>query len=200
MFCYIFLFSKIFVDRCYLLFLSFLFSAFFLFSFGSFASCINITENDLEFLPSGDNCDRSNNGALIMYDNSNVASVDSDNKNDLSSLISGKNDGGYSMHFTFDRDNIDLVGEQIFFAAYDTMSGDNVVARAGIKGGQFFYETGTEEINSIDMSALGDPDVINPHIAIIVYDDLRKKMTLSIDGAEVTTKNVGPIAARLLSV
>jgi len=105
-------FCKVFVDRCYLPLLSFLFFAFFLFSFVSFASCINITENDLKFLPNGDACDKVNDGMLTIYDNANVSSVGAYSKNNLSALISGKNGGGYSMHFTFDRDDdVNLVGE-----------------------------------------------------------------------------------------
>ena len=99
------------------------------------------------------------------------------------------------MHFTFDRDESDnLSGDQILFAAYENMSDGTAVAKAGIRSGEFFYEIGSEEINGVNMSALNDVSVSNPHIAIIVYDSRRQKVILNIDGAEVISKNIKPIS------
>jgi len=58
----------------------------------------------------------------------------------------------------------------------------------------FFYEIGSEPIDSVNMNALNDPTVGNPHIAIIVYDERRKKVTLNVDGAEAVSENINPIA------
>ena len=170
----------------------FLFSILF-FSFSSFASCIKIKDDKFVFLPPDDTIctDKATGGILKLY--SNPDSSASDNK--LDTIIEGRSDTGYSMHFTFDRDESDnLSGDQILFAAYENMSGGTAVAKAGIRSGEFFYEIGSEEINGVNMSALNDVSVSNPHIAIIVYDSRRQKVILNIDGAEVISENIKPIS------
>jgi len=166
------------------------------FSSNSFASCIAISDNDIEFLAqgSGDCTDKANNGILKIYYNRDINNGN-DSFNDFNTLISGKNNKGYSMHFTFDRDgSAALSGEQILFAAYENYDDTTPIAKAGIRSGVFFYETGSELIDSIDMSELGDNTISNPHTAIIVYDESRNKIILNIDGAEVTSSNINPIA------
>ena len=161
----------------------FLFSILF-FSFSSFASCIKIKDDKFVFLPPDDTIctDKETGGILKLY--SNPDSSVSDNK--LDTIIEGRSGNGYSMHFTFDRDESDnLSGDQILFAAYENMSGGTAVAKAGIRSGEFFYEIGSEEINGVNMSALNDVNVSNPHIAIIVYDSLSQEVILNIDGVEV---------------
>ena len=145
------------------------------------------------FLPPDDTIctDKATGGILKLY--SNPDSSASDNK--LDTIIEGRSDTGYSMHFTFDRDESDnLSGDQILFAAYENMSDGTAVAKAGIRSGEFFYEIGSEEINGVNMSALNDVSVSNPHIAIIVYDSRRQKVILNIDGAEVISENIKPIS------
>ncbi len=170
----------------------FLFSILF-FSFSSFASCIKIEDDKFVFLPPDDTIctDKATGGILKLY--SNPDSSASDNK--LDTIIEGRSGNGYSMHFTFDRDESDnFSGDQILFAAYEDMSDGTAVAKAGIRSGEFFYEIGSEEINGVNMSALNDVSVSNPHIAIIVYDSRRQKVILNIDGAEVISKNIKPIS------
>ncbi len=148
---------------------------------------------NLCFYPTDDTIctDKATGGILKLY--SNPDSSASDNK--LDTIIEGRSDTGYSMHFTFDRDESDnLSGDQILFAAYENMSGGTAVAQAGIRSGEFFYEIGSEEINGVNMSALNDVSVSNPHIAIIVYDSRRQKVILNIDGAEVISENIKPIS------
>ncbi len=170
----------------------FLFSILF-FSFSSFASCIKIEDDKFVFLPPDDTIctDKATGGILKLY--SNPDSSASDNK--LDTIIEGRSDTGYSIHFTFDRDESDnLSGDQILFAAYENMSDGTAVAKAGIRSGEFFYEIGSEEINGVNMNALNDVSVSNPHIAIIVYDSRRQKVILNIDGAEVISENIKPIS------
>jgi surface protein len=170
----------------------FLFSLLF-FSFSSFASCIKIEDDKFVFLPQdGTICtDKATRGILKLYSNPDAAA--SDNK--LDTIIAGRSDTGYSMHFTFDRDGSgNLSGDQILFAAYENMSGGTAVAKAGIRSGEFFYEIGSQEISGVNMNALNDVNISNPHIAIIVYDSRRKKVILNIDGVEVVSENIEPIS------
>ena len=139
------------------------------FSTTSFASCLKLSDNDIDFLPQAGSCtDKANDGVVTLYNNSNIGNI-GDKRNNLNSLIAGRNNGGYSIHFTFDRDNsAALSGDQIFFSAYENLYGGTPIARAGIRSGIFFYELNGQTINGIDMSVLDDNNIVNPHIAVIL--------------------------------
>ena len=109
------------------------------FSTTSFASCLKLSDNDIDFLPQAGSCtDKANDGVVTLYNNSNIGNI-GDKRNNLNSLIAGRNDGGYSIHFTFDRDNsATLSTDQIFFSAYENLSGGTPIDRSGIRSGIFF--------------------------------------------------------------
>jgi len=160
------------------------------------SSCIKVDKSEFIFLDNGqDNCsNKSDRGILKIYNNDNAGEATK-----LSSLISGKNNRGYTVHFTFQKSGKKTNGEQILFAAYEEMSGGNAIARAGIRNSNFFYETNGKTIKQIDLHKLGDRSLNNPHAAIIVYNEKRQKLIINIDGAEVYTANVEPITSSKIS-
>lgn len=123
------------------IFLSFVFT-FFSFIFNPvFASCISLSDVNIKFLPNSRDCTTSpSDRFLTFYNNSDIGSY-SDSTNDLGFMISGKNDGGYSIYFTFDRGGDDpITSDQTLFAFYDAMNRGNLVARAGLRSNEFFLK------------------------------------------------------------
>ncbi|MDA7705350.1 BspA family leucine-rich repeat surface protein [Rickettsiales bacterium] len=154
----------------------------------SFASCIAISDKSLEFLPEGGDCvNKSNNGALKLYNGSS---------NNLNSLIYGKNNSGYMMHFAIDRDSSTITSKQSLITFYSDIEATNIVAQAGIdSNGQFFYGHGAfiNSTTGITTNLSQDNNISKPHIIIINYDDRREKLTVNIDGDELYATNIDPI-------
>lgn len=84
----------------------------------------------------GDICTDRSNSYMTIYSTGRA-------DNNLNSLLSGKNDDGYSLHFTIDRADTELSGNITLFSFYDALSAGNVLATAGINSfGSFYYGHG----------------------------------------------------------
>jgi surface protein len=153
----------------------------------------------VKFLANGEgDCVDNSNSYLSIYNNNNISS-NNESKNNLKSLLSGHNDLGYTIHFSFDRNNdIALASSQTLFAAYENINpnqSEKAIAEAGItKDGKFFYRVSNgNNDKSLNIGLNSDPTMKEPHTVIIVYDQKREKIIVNIDGEESFVSNVPPL-------
>jgi surface protein len=162
-------------------------------------NCIEMADLGVKFLANNEgDCTDNSNSYLSIYNNKNISS-NNESKNNLKSLLSGHNDLGYTIQFSFDRNNdIALDSSQTLFAAYENINpnqNEEAIAEAGITtDGKFFYRVrnGNND-KSLKISLNSDLAMKEPHTVIIVYDQKREKIIVNIDGEESFVSDVPPL-------
>jgi surface protein len=152
-------------------------------------NCIKLSGYDFEFLEKTGACAGY---FLETYNNSNINTASS--KNRFNSLLGKNNNGGYTIHFSFDRADENITGDQTLVAFYENIADapGTEIAKIGINSeGNFYHSHGTDNIL---LSLSDDVDFRNPHTAVIVYDTKRRKLILNIDGEEVYINVVEPLS------
>ena len=152
-------------------------------------NCVKLSGYDFEFLEKTGACAGY---FLETYNNSNINTASS--KNRFNSLLGKNNNGGYTIHFSFDRADENITGDQTLVAFYENIADapGTEIAKIGINSeGNFYHSHGTDNIL---LSLSDDVDFRNPHTAVIVYDTKRRQLILNIDGEEVYINEVEPLS------
>jgi len=152
-------------------------------------NCVKLSGYDFEFLEKTGACAGY---FLETYNNSNINTASS--KNRFNSLLGKNNNGGYTIHFSFDRADENITGDQTLVAFYENIADapGTEIAKIGINSeGNFYHSHGTDNIL---LSLSDDVDFRNPHTAVIVYDTKRRQLILNIDGEEVYINVVEPLS------
>ena len=152
-------------------------------------NCVKLSGYDFEFLEKTGACAGY---FLETYNNSNINTASS--KNRFNSLLRKNSNDGYTIHFSFDRADENITGDQTLVAFYENIADapGTEIAKIGINSeGNFYHSHGTDNIL---LSLSDDVDFRNPHTAVIVYDTKRRQLILNIDGEEVYSNAVEPLS------
>jgi surface protein len=147
------------------------------------SSCIEFTENDMIFSEKTGDCAGY---SLETYNKK---------ESNFNMIVQGGGKGGYSIQFTFDRDEVVPDVENTMFSFHDNMSsaaGSDSVMRAAItSNNEFLYQHGASEVL---ITLPDDINLLNPHAIFISYYEKQKKLIINIEGQEMTTDDVEPIS------